>query len=142
MDNSPIIVEEIYAAPVTKVWQAITDKEQMEEWYFDIKNFVPEKGKVFDFDVEFDQNVYHHRFEILEVIPNKKLQHTWAHPGHSKGKSVLTWLLEPVEKGTKVTLSHEGTENFADAGDGFTKENYIAGWNEILGQGLRDFLEK
>lgn len=142
MDNSPIIIEEIYAVPVAKVWQAMTDKEQMVEWYFDIKDFVAEKGKIFDFDVEEGGNLYHHHFEILEVIPNKKLQHTWTHPGHSDGKSVLTWTLEPVGKGTKVTLVHEGVESFKDGGDGFTKENYIAGWNEILGNWLRNFLEK
>lgn len=142
MDDSPIIIEGIYAAPVSKVWEAITDKEKMEKWYFDIKDFVPEKGKFFDFDIQEGEKLYHHHFEILEVVANKKLRHTWTHPGHSKGKSVLTWILEPVEKGTKVTLIHEGIENFADAGDGFKKENYIAGWNEILGTWLRNFLEK
>ena len=142
MDNLPIIIEQIYAAPVAKVWEALTDKDKMEEWYFDIKGFIAEEGQTFDFDVEDGGNLYHHHFEILEVIPNKKLRHTWTHPGHSKGRSVLTWVLEPVGKGTKVTLIHEGVENFSDAGDGFTKENYIKGWNEILEKWLRNFLEE
>ncbi len=141
MDNSPIVIEKIYAAPVEKVWKAITDKEQMKEWYFDIDDFVLEVGQVFNFDVQEGDKLYHHHFSILEIIPEKKLQHTWTHPEHSRGRSVLTWILESVKDNTKLTLIHEGTENFADAGDGFKKENYIAGWNEILGTYLKDFLE-
>ena len=39
-----IIMERILDAPVQKVWKALTDVNQMREWYFDLKQFKPEIG--------------------------------------------------------------------------------------------------
>lgn len=49
MKNAPFVIEKIYTARVSKVWKAITDKEQMKQWYFDIANFKPEVGFEFQF---------------------------------------------------------------------------------------------
>ncbi len=35
-EDEPFIIERTYNAPVSKVWSAITDKDQMKQWYFDI----------------------------------------------------------------------------------------------------------
>ena len=52
--DEPIIVEEIYQAPLEKVWSALTEIEQMKQWYFDnIPAFKPEVG----FETKFDVNV-------------------------------------------------------------------------------------
>lgn len=142
MKDSAIVMEEVYPVPVEKVWQAITDKEQMKEWYFTIEDFVLQKDTVFHFYGSEDENLYYHRCVILEIVPNKKFKHTWTHPTESKGQSVVTWLLEPVENGTKVTLTHEGVESFADAGPEYSRESHLEGWTEILGTSLKQFLEK
>ncbi|HYI78352.1 MAG TPA: SRPBCC domain-containing protein, partial [Chryseolinea sp.] len=47
--EEPIIMEVIFAVDLNEVWQAITDKDQMKEWYFDIKDFRPEPGAEFKF---------------------------------------------------------------------------------------------
>ena len=39
MKEAPIVIEQTVNAPVSKVWQAITDKNQMKQWYFDLKEF-------------------------------------------------------------------------------------------------------
>ncbi len=39
MNANTIIVEELYQAPLEKVWHALTDKDQMKQWYFDIPDF-------------------------------------------------------------------------------------------------------
>ena len=36
MKNEPFVIERTYNATAEKVWQAITDKNQMKQWYFDI----------------------------------------------------------------------------------------------------------
>lgn len=142
MHNIPIITEEIYPEPLSKVWKAITDKNQMEEWYFTIEDFELREGAEFNFIVSFEGVTYHHRCVIKEIVPQKRFSHTWTHPSQSNGESVVTWDLQPVDNGTKVTLTHTGVENFADAGAGFSRENYVAGWEEILGTSLRNFLSK
>ena len=42
MKNEPVIIERVFDIPVEKVWNAITDKDQMKKWYIDIPDFKPE----------------------------------------------------------------------------------------------------
>ncbi|HAX49745.1 MAG TPA: SRPBCC domain-containing protein, partial [Bacteroidetes bacterium] len=50
MSQQPIIKEVIINAPISKVWKAITDKDQMREWYFDLAEFKPRVGFKFQFE--------------------------------------------------------------------------------------------
>ncbi len=130
---------------VERVWKALTQPEEMRNWYFDISNFEATEGKIFDFVVSFEdedgEHNFRHLFEILEVIPYEKLKHTWEHPGHSTGTSTLTWELVPEEDSTTVVLTHEGAKSFLDEGSKyFTEESYTAGWTDIL-KGLKAYLE-
>ncbi|MBW3519951.1 SRPBCC domain-containing protein [Flavobacterium sp. NKUCC04_CG] len=117
---------------VESVWKALTDKIQMGEWYFDIPDFELEVGKIFNFYEPGTAKLFHHQCVIKSIEPNKKFSHTWTHPSHSKGESLLTWLLEEKDGITKVVLQHEGLENFADAGPEFAPENYQMGWDGYI----------
>jgi uncharacterized protein YndB with AHSA1/START domain len=88
------------------------------------------------------ENKYHHQGEILEIIPNQKLKHTWSYPDFSDQKTTVTWELHPENGGTLVKLTHEGIENFKDLGEGFSRESFTGGWNAIVGQSLKEYLEK
>lgn len=118
--------------PAYKIWQTLTNKQQMKEWYFDIPDFELKEETVFNFYEPGGKNEFHHRCKIVEIIPNQKFAHTWTHPSHSNGESTVTWLLEEDNENTKVTIQHEGLENFADAGPAFAPENYEMGWTGLL----------
>jgi uncharacterized protein YndB with AHSA1/START domain len=49
MNKEPLVVERTFSAPVSKVWKAITNKDEMKHWYFDLKDFKPEVGFEFRF---------------------------------------------------------------------------------------------
>lgn len=138
--KAQVVIQIVYPQPVEQVWKAITDKKAMKIWYFDIPDFQAETGRSFDFYEPGGKNEYHHFALVQQVIPYKKLKHSWANPSHSKGISVLTWELEQLDAGTQVTLTHEGLENLADGGDAFLPENYEKGWNEILHKSLKSYL--
>ncbi|WP_262896812.1 SRPBCC domain-containing protein [Chryseobacterium cucumeris] len=38
--STPITVQYTINAPAEKVWKALTDKNEMKSWYFDIQDFV------------------------------------------------------------------------------------------------------
>ena len=38
--EAPVKVEVLLNAPVKQVWSAITDKEKMKPWYFDLEEFI------------------------------------------------------------------------------------------------------
>ena len=74
----PIVKEVLIKAPPAKVWKAITDKEDMKQWYFTIEEFRPEAGFEFEFSGKGQKGEsYLHLCRITEVIPLKKLQYTW-----------------------------------------------------------------
>ena len=106
MTNEPYVIERIYNAPVKKVWKAITDRDQMEQWYFKIKEFKPEVGFEFSFEGGDPDGVcYIHLCKITEVIPGKKLTYSWRYKGE-EGISYVTFELFPEGDKTRVKLTH------------------------------------
>ncbi|MEP6647885.1 MAG: SRPBCC domain-containing protein [Saprospiraceae bacterium] len=141
MKNEPFIIERIYPATSDKVWQAITDKNEMKLWYFDLAEFKPEVGFEFTFDGGKDDRSYHHLCKITEVIPGKKLSHSWRYDGY-EGNYFVTWELFPEGNSTRVRLTHTGLETFPASNPDFAKKNFEQGWTEILDTHLRDYLVK
>ncbi len=142
MENKPIIITETFDFSPEMVWEAITDKDKMKEWYFEIPDFDLKVGMTFHFYEPGGANKYLHRCIVKEIIPGKKLRHTWEHPNHSSGTSVITWEIEELNNGSKLILTHEGVENFSDGGDEFKRENYEVGWGELIKDSLKNFLRK
>ena len=81
------------------------------------------------------------RCEIVEVIPEKKLKHTWEYVSY-KGMSYVTFELFPEGNNTRLKLTHEGLETFPADNTDLAKENFVKGWTEIIGKSLKEFLEK
>ena len=138
---NPIIVEKTYNAPIEKVWKAITDKDQMKQWYFDLSEFKPEVGFQFEFTGQgLKGEQYLHLCEVTEVIPQKKLQYSWRYKGY-EGNSHVTFELEDLNGKTRLILTHRGLESFPADNPDFAKANFNAGWNELIGKSLQEFLE-
>ncbi|AZA84291.1 SRPBCC domain-containing protein [Chryseobacterium lactis] len=138
----PIIVQYKINAPVEKVWRALTDKNEMKSWYFDIGDFEPEVGKEFNFYEPGGENKFHHQCKIVEIVPNQILKYSWSYPDFSEAKTIVTWELLSDNGATLVKITHEDIENFNDLGDGFSRESFTGGWNSILGESLKEYLEK
>ncbi|HEY8959680.1 SRPBCC domain-containing protein [Chitinophaga sp.] len=142
MSNKPLVFERTLDASVNAVWEAITDKDQMKQWYFDLAEFKPEKGFEFSFTVEKDNKQYIHLCKITEVITGKKLSYTWKYK-NEPGNSEVTWELFPEGDKTKLKLTHTGIHTFAEAKDpAFDASNFNEGWTYILGTSLPGFLAK
>lgn len=140
MANEPFVIERTFNAPVEKVWKAITDKEQMKHWYFHLAAFKPEVGFEFQFEGGTEHNKYLHLCKITEVVPGKKLTHSWRYDGY-EGNSFVTFELFPEGEKTRLKLTHAGLDTFPANAD-FAKENFAAGWTDIIGRSLKEFLEK
>jgi uncharacterized protein YndB with AHSA1/START domain len=140
MEAEPFVIEKTVNAPADKVWQAITDRDKMEQWYFKLEDFNPEVGFEFRFTGGPDDRLYQHICVITEVIPSKKLTHSWRYDGYA-GESFVTWELFPDGDKTNVKLTHSALETFPDEPD-FAKTNFAMGWTHIVGKSLADYLEK
>lgn len=135
----PLVVERVYNAPTSKVWKAITDRDQMSEWYFDLKSFRAEVGFEFEFNGGDGNKTFRHLCKITEVIPGQKLTYSWQYDGE-EGISYVTFELFSEENDrTRLRLTHTGLETFPNKPE-FARKNFEQGWNEIIGTSLPTFL--
>ncbi|MGO4291242.1 SRPBCC family protein [Chitinophaga sp. RAB17] len=144
MSNTPLVVERTLNAPVKAVWEAITDNEKLQQWYFKLPAFEARVGFEFTFSAGKDgeQKEYLHRCKVTAVESLKKLSYTWRYEGYP-GDSEVTWELFPEGNKTKLKLTHTGLHTFPVTADAaFAVESFTSGWNHILGKSLPDFLAK
>ena len=141
MKNKPFVIERTFNAPIEKVWKAISDKDQMKQWYFDIAEFKPVVGFEFRFLGGTDEKKYLHICKIIEVVVGKKLTYSWRYDGY-KGMSYVTFELFDEGGKTRLKLTHEGIETFPKDDPNFAKESFAKGWTYIMGTSLKDFVEK
>jgi uncharacterized protein YndB with AHSA1/START domain len=137
--TEPLVIERTFNAPVARVWQALTDVNQMRDWYFDLKEFKPEIGFEFDFIVEHEGMKYHHLCKVTEVMPQRKIAYTWRYKGE-EGNSLVTFELFADENKTKLRLTHEGLETFPKT-PAYARKNFEAGWTSITSE-LQKFVER
>lgn len=129
-------------APVSKVWKAITDKNDMKQWYFDLVEFKPEVGFEFEFYAGDEKKKWLHLCKITEVVIGKKLTYSWRYDGYA-GISYVIFELFKEGKGTRLKLTHNGLESFpSDEVPEFRRENFDAGWTSLIGTSIKEFVER
>ncbi len=140
MSATPFTIERTYNVPVKKVWEAITVKEKMKQWYFDLKEFKPQVGFEFSFAGQGSKGEkYIHLCKVVDAVENKKLAYSWTYEGYP-GYSVVTFeLFEEGKDKTRLKLTHEGLETFPALED-FGRASFTAGWTELMENSLTNFL--
>ena len=140
MKNEPLVVERTFNAPIEKVWEAITDKDNMKQWYFDLAEFKPEVGFEFQFTGGSEDKTYLHLCKVTEVVAGKKLTYSWRYDGYA-GNSFVTFELFPEGDKTRLKLTHADLDTFPADNPDMAKESFMAGWTEIIGTNLKNYLE-
>jgi uncharacterized protein YndB with AHSA1/START domain len=114
---------ELYPYPRERVWRALTSSEAIADWLMP-NDFAPVVGHRFEMRTRpapgFDGVV---RCEVTVVEPPARLAYKWRGGGID---TVVTFTLEPVDQGTKLTLVHSGFSG-------------LRGWmiSRLLGNGWR-----
>jgi uncharacterized protein YndB with AHSA1/START domain len=97
--------EIVFPVPPDEVWEALTNPEQLEEWFANDVKLDPQEGGegVFRWDNGEERHV-----TVVEAEPGERLVFDWD----DEGTVELT--LEPVEEGTRL-LVRESTAEFSSA---------------------------
>jgi uncharacterized protein YndB with AHSA1/START domain len=142
LDESPVVIERTYGAPINTVWKAITELDQMKQWYMPvIPAFEARVGFETRFSVTHEGNEFPHIWKVTEVVPGKKIAYTWQFPGHP-GESLATFELFPEGENTRLKLTHSGLETHGGKTyEPLARKNFNWGWNE-LGMELEKFLAR
>lgn len=134
------MLERVFDAKKSKVWQALTQKELMKKWYFNLTEFRPEVGFKFEFWGSTENGVkYKHLCEIVDLVFESRLSYTWQYEGY-RGVSTVTFELTDEAGKTRLKLTHEGIGNFPAEVPDFAIHNFQTGWNHIIHISLNNFL--
>lgn len=138
--DPPIIVKQSFAVSAEAVWRAITDVNQMRQWYFEnIPDFRAEVGFETRFEIRNEGRLFLHQWKVTEVVPLRKIGYDWTYAGYS-GEFLSTFELSGQHDQTTLTLTALVLESFPDDVPEFTRESGLAGWVYFITQSLRRFL--
>jgi uncharacterized protein YndB with AHSA1/START domain len=141
MKKDPLVIERTYNAPIDKVWTALTNNDELKNWYFKLEEFKPELGFKFDFLGGPDEGPqYLHLCEITELVEGKKIAYTWRYDNYP-GNSTVRWELFDKGEQTLLRLTHEGVHTFEENGPNFKKESFNGGWTYFVHTALKEYLE-
>lgn len=136
--NIPLVTERIYNTPIEMVWQAITDKDAMREWYFpQLQEFEPVLGAKFQFFN--DGSAYQKEWIVSQVVTGRKLAHTWSYKGYP-GHSEVSFDLSVEGNQTRFKITHTGLESFPDDPH-FARDRFVWGW-QLISDKLNNYLQK
>ena len=140
--KEPFVIERTFDAPDSLVWKAISEPDQIAEWFAELKGFRAEVGAEAEWDCDKDGMVYRHRHRVTEVVPGKRLAYSWRYEGH-EGEALVTFELFPEGGKTRLKLTHAGLETFQpEKFPAFARKNFRKGWTTIIGTHLGEFLAK
>ncbi len=140
-NEEPIIVEQTFDTSIDTLWHAITEIEQMRQWYFEnIPSFKPEVGFETQFTVQSQGRNFLHLWKVTEVVPMKKITYNWKYEGYP-GDSFVVFELFKQNNLTKLKLTHNVQESFPEDIPEFSRESGVAGWTFFIRKSLKGFLE-
>ena len=138
--DDPVVVTQKFAESLDRVWQAITQRDQMQEWFFsEIESFEPITGFETRFNVVCENKNYLRVWKLLDVVPGEKIVYDWRYDG-LPGAGKVTWELQESDSGTQLTLTNEIVETFPEDDPNFKRESCEAGWGYFINEQLPDFL--
>lgn len=139
--NDPILVEQTFHVTLERVWAAITQLEEMKQWFFkNIESFEPEVGFKTSFIVKVDDRKFTHLWHLTEVIPNQKITYNWKYEEYP-GDSIVSFRLFDEGSYVRLRLSHKVIEGFPEDIPEFNRESGIEGWNYFICESLKKYLD-
>lgn len=130
-EGSVLASVEIGASP-ERIFQALTSKEIVDWWgrpgVFDVRMWSGDVrvGGRWQASGVARGNPYTLEGEFIEVDPPRKLVYTWAFAGSPIAPTTVTFVLQAIEDGTRITVRHSGFPPGESCG------NACLGWESSL----------
>jgi uncharacterized protein YndB with AHSA1/START domain len=128
-------------APVSKVWEALTDPGLIEQYLYGTEVTSDWKvGSPITYKGEWQGKAYEDKGEILQIEPDKLLVSTfWSSlaglPDTPENYKTVRYELSPENGGTRITITQDNNTSQEEA------DHSEQNWNTVLGK-LKELLEK
>ena len=114
MTETTITKSVILAASRETIWEYLTDKDKLGEWFFQAEANL-QTGQDYSL-VQHDENGTAEKMvwgKVLEMTPPEKLVYTFTFKPLGGAMTTVTWELQEVQGGMKLLLTHSGIEEAA-----------------------------
>ncbi len=140
--DKPIVIEQLFNAPPSTLWYAITVCDEMRKWFFDnIPEFKPIAGFETSFNIQVGNRLFPHVWRLTEVISNQKIVYHWSYTGYP-GSALVTFKLSKVGTQTLLKLTNTVIENFPDNIPEFKRESAVIGWQYFIQEKLVEYINR
>lgn len=140
-EEEPLVVERVFDVPAERVWQAITEPDEIGQWFMQIDDFEPKEDFEFTMTAEHNNKRYIHLCRVTEVVDGKKLTYSFRFRD-AQGITYVTWELFREGNKTRLRLTHRGLERIAHAGPDYSRQNFVEGWTFFLENSLAGYLQR
>lgn len=139
--DPPLIFEQIFDVDKTALWNAITEVDQMRQWFFkEIPAFNPIEGFETSFMITSPEREFPHAWKIIEVVPETRIVYDWRYDGYEGVGKVCFELYEDGVK-TRLVLTSTTIEDWQEDIPEFKQESAEGGWNYFIKQSLKTYVE-
>jgi uncharacterized protein YndB with AHSA1/START domain len=114
-------------APVERVFAALTDAEELGQWFASSAESDPRTGGDYVLRFEFEDESRNHTYsgQYEEVVPGERVRYPW---NGQFGDTVVEFAARPVDGATEVAMTHSGwSEAAAEA-----RQLHEQGWMFFL----------
>ena len=141
MSNTTLTKTYFFAASRETVWSFLTEKDKLEKWFHPTTDDL-EEGKDYAFVKRYDdgEEVRQCWGTVLQMDKPNKLVYSFAVEGLKGAFTTVTWVLDEIPDGTRLTLQQEGIEEAAGSAAMGLLLGLDKGWGKFI-DSLRDFLE-
>lgn len=141
--SDPITVSQSFDLPKEVVWSAITEHDQLVQWFFDkIPEFRAEVGFETSFLIDLGERQFTHLWKIIDVIPNQKIVYSWRYAEYPEGDGLVSFDLSGDKESTNLTVTASGTETFPQDIPEFKRESGVEGWTYFIQESLKNYLNQ
>ena len=138
--SDPVVVEQVFEVTPEVLWNAITQRDQMVEWFFEnIPEFRPESGFETTFVIDTGERQFSHLWKIVDAEPGRRVVYDWRYEEYP-GVGKVTFEVLPDEAGSRLRVVNEGLETFPDHVPEFSRESCVGGWQYFIQGNLKNFL--
>jgi len=125
----------------TTLWSALTELDQMQQWYFqELKEFKAKVGFENAFTFEYKGKTFTHKWRVVEVEPSQKIAYYWQYEEY-EGDSIVSFQMEKVQNGSHLHLEARILSPFPEMEE-FSQKSMEKGWSSLIEDRLIPFLLK
>ena len=140
-NHKPIHLKQSFVVSPQVIWEHLTQLHYLQQWFFkELNDFSPIVNFKTSFPFYYNDKTFTHCWEVVEVLPSRRLVLLWSYKEYS-GKAEVQFELFSTPHGCLVFFTEKLLSPYP-AMEEFKRGNRKTGWKSVLQSRLVDAISK